>query len=321
MYYTLQQARKVILISHKNPDGDTLGSVTALMHLLETINIPHIGFCVTPIEDKFLYLPYVDKITNDPKIWQDTNIDVVITCDGGDLDYLGIRTHIEGMKQTHTLLNIDHHQTNKKFGDINLVVPTAASTTEIIYGIFEANTLLIEQHVATSLLTGLITDTDNFTNGATTASSLAIASKLIHLGGNIALIQDRFIHDKTLDVLKVWGTVLGRLVKDEELDLVYTYLTLNDLKQCDVAEAETDGLANFLNNLGEGKAEMILKQIDTHTFKGSFRTTNDNVNVAKWALSMGGGGHKKASGFSVEAKTPEDAIKQILNNIREIEQI
>jgi len=317
IFTAILNAQHILLIPHRNPDGDALGSITAIMEYLKNGGKKYHAFCATDISTKFDYLPHIDEVGHDPTIFQDPSIDLIITCDSGDLRYAGVDQYIARMNRRPLIANIDHHPTNEQYGDMNLVIPSAASATEIVYTFFHVNHIPVNSNMATSLLTGLITDTDNFTNGATSASSLSLASTLLHLGGNIKQIQEEFIRDKTLNALKVWGAVLGRLKKQETLNIVYTYVTQEDLRRYHVTEAETEGLANFLNNLEEGRAGMILKENEDGSFKGSFRTTRDDTNVSQWALALGGGGHVKASGFRVDGPI-ERAIETVFHSITNI---
>ena len=319
IHTAIMQANRILLIPHRNPDGDALGSVASFMQFLRSIGKPHTAFCETPITSRLQYLPHLEYITSDASIWQDTSYDVVIVFDSGDLRYAGVDTHIQQSPIKRTIINIDHHPTNEHFGDLNLVIPTASSTTEILYHFFKYNNVTITSDIATCLLTGLVTDTDNFTNAATSITSFSIASDLISRGGNLNLIRGWVFKDKSVNALKLWGTVLSRLTKHEELDIVYTYLTQEDLAEHHVNEAEAEGLANFLNTIGDGRAGLILKEMPDGKQKGSFRTTHDHVDVSAFSLLFGGGGHKKAAGFTIY-NTREQDFEAIFKAIKQFEQ-
>lgn len=311
----IQKAENIVLVPHPNPDGDALGSVAAFMQYLRTIGKNHMAFCITMVTPKLKFLPHADYITSDEKLWHSLNPDLIIVFDSGDLRYAGIEHLVK--KSKATIINFDHHATNEYFGKHNMVSTQASSTTEMLYYYFSYNKIDIDPDMATCLLTGLMTDTDNFTNGATTSDSMSIASKLIHRGGNANLIRGSIFKDKSVKTLKLWGVVLSRLEKHEELDIVHTYVTLKDLQDFNVLEEETEGLANFMNNLKDGRATIMLKEIPGNKIKGSFRTTYDHTDVSLWAKALGGGGHKKAAGFTVDG--PVDvAIKFVLTTIKNL---
>jgi len=318
IFNTIIKSNRILLIPHRNPDGDALGSVASFMQYLRSIGKPHTAFCETPITTRLQYLPHLDYITNDTSVWDDPSYDLVIVFDSGDLRYAGVSDYIGRGSTKRKLINIDHHPTNEMFGDYNLVIPKASSTTEILYHFFKYNNVNIDSDIATCLLTGLVTDTDNFTNAATSITSYSISSDLISRGGNLNMIRGWVFKDKSINALKLWGTVLSRLTKHEELDIVYTYLTREDLEEHTVDEAEADGLANFLNSIGDGRAGLILKELPNGQLKGSFRTTHDGVNVSNFSLLFGGGGHKKAAGFTIDG--PKDvAFAKIFSAIIEFE--
>lgn len=318
IYTKITQARHVMLVPHKNPDGDALGSVTVLIHWLRKLNIEHTAYCATDISGKHSYLPHLDKLSQNESVWNEPKFDVMIVLDSGDLKHAGVDAQIKKLSIRPFIINIDHHATNEHYGDLNLVITEASSTTEIIYKLFKHNNVLIDNHMATCLLTGILTDTDNFTNSATTMHSLQIASELIGKGGNINLIKELIFKNKSIGVLKLWGAVLSRLAKHDTHEIVYSYVTQKDLAEHKVDESDLEGITNFMNNLSEGKAALILKELPEGKVKGSFRATRDDMDVSAIAKALGGGGHKKAAGFTVSGSIDE-ALKKIWEVIKNLE--
>lgn len=318
IYNRIMAAEKIILVPHQNPDGDTLGSVTAFIEWLSRINKAHAAYCKTSISPKLQYLPHIEKVMQDTSIWTDPLVDLIIVFDSGDLRYAGVDDQIVKLPKKPIIINFDHHNTNEFFGDENMVNTQESSTTAVLYHFFMHNKIDIDATMATCLLTGLITDTDHFTNAATSTTSLLIGSKLMQRGGNVDIIKQWILKDKTVKGLQLWGTTLSRLVHHKHLDIVYTYVTQEDLKKHHVNEAEVEGIANFLNNLNEGRAGMILKELPDGKIKGSFRTTRDDTDVSRYAKHFGGGGHKKAAGFTVEGPI-QDAITYIINALLTLE--
>jgi phosphoesterase RecJ-like protein len=302
------QAHHIVIIPHQNPDGDAMGSATAFMEYLNHLQKKGTIFCATPISEKWHFLHHPRFSTCDPELFKDTSIDLIVVLDSGDLRYAGV----DHLVKDHPakIINIDHHQTNEHFGHFNLVIPTAASTTEVLYTFFRHNHIPYTPRMATALLTGFITDTDSFTNAATSADAMAAAGELLRHGGNLHTVTGSTVRNKSLESLKLWGIALSRLQKHEPLDITYTYITQEDLKECNIQENEVEGIANLLNNLENTKIAMVLKQTSEGSVKGSLRTTRDDVDVSLIAQKMGGGGHKKAAGFSASG-----TIQEVLNTI------
>ncbi len=314
IYHTITNARHILLIPHQHPDGDALGSVTAFMHVLTRIGKSYKAFCHTPLSERQKYLPYSDKITSDPATWTDHTFDVIIVFDSGDLQYAGVAEYISRLSYTPTIINIDHHISNPHFGHHNLVLPNVSSTSEILHSFFSHTNTHIDATMATSLLAGILYDTDNFTNAATSEQTLRIGSDLIRRGAAVDIVRAGLFRDKSIKTLRVWGLVFSRIQKYEPLDIVYSYISQADLHAHGVQEKDYEGIANFFNNLGEGKVSMFLKEQKTGTIKGSFRTTQPDIDVAAWAGFFGGGGHKKAAGFTVDGPI-DTALSHIFTTI------
>jgi phosphoesterase RecJ-like protein len=294
----LLQAKKTIIVPHQNPDGDAIGSAAALLEFMEQNNRPTEIFCTTTIPTKFGFIPHSHRIQNTESIFLDHAVDTIVVLDSGDLRYAGI----DHLLHNHpaTIINIDHHPTNENYGHYNLVVPTASSTTEILYYFFQTIRAPINHRLATALLTGLTTDTDNFSNAATKSNTLQIASELIRAGGNLNLINNKTIKNKNINTLRLWGVILGRLQKHPKTNITYTYVLQTDLEKYEVDETESEGIANFLNRLNDTPIVLILKETKNGKIKGSFRTTEENTDVSRLAKIFDGGGHKKAAGFTTE---------------------
>lgn len=304
MHQTIATSARVLLVPHKDPDGDTLGATCAMAEYLKKIGKPHRIFCKTPVSKKLLFLPHADRVEHTKELWVDP-FDCIVVFDSGSLAYAGIAEEVNHMKKRPTMIDIDHHPTNEYFGDLNLVLTHASSTAEIMYGWFLANHIRINAIMATALLTGIITDTGHFTNAATNNTTLRIAADLIRAGGKITDIRNAVIKDRSIGGLRAWGAALARMTYHKELNIVSAYLTQNDLAAQDVDDAEVEGIANFLNMVEDGCAALFLKEKEPGVWKGSFRTTKDGVDVSAWAMALGGGGHKKAAGFTIEGSKDE----------------
>lgn len=314
IYTAVTEAKHILLIPHQHPDGDALGAVTAFAQWLESLHISHAIFCATSVSPQLDYLPQVHTISSSIQLWQDPRLDMVIVFDSGDLHYAGVDTYIEQLTQPVTIINIDHHKTNQGYGTINLVPKNASSTSEIVHDFFHVNNIVITKDMATSLLTGIIFDTDNFTNSATTEHAMEVASKLVHLGADFNHIKERMYKHMPVAAFPLWGQIFSRMKKHDALNLVYTYLTHQDLTQHGIDPEAMSGLSNFMNSVHDGYAGLVLKETPEKTTKGSFRTTRDDVDVSLMAQHFGGGGHKKAAGFHIE-KPIEEAIGFILSEL------
>ncbi|MBU1202819.1 DHH family phosphoesterase [Patescibacteria group bacterium] len=307
IFQLLEKSQDVLLISHQKPDGDTLGSSLALFSYLSKLNKNVSSFCTDPVPDNLEFLPNSYQLTTDHLVFT-KKYDLVITLDSSNLDYAGINNLMSALPLGYTLINIDHHISNPLYGDINLVIDSASSTSEVVYRLLKDWYIQWDKDIATCLIAGIITDTDGFKNGATNYQALAAASDLIAYGAKTQQIIKNSLNKINIESLKLWGIALERLKKIDKHNIVYTWITQDDFKNCQANENASDGLANFLHILKEGQIIMVLTERADGTVKGSLRTTS-NIDLTKLAALFGGGGHKKAAGFSLPGKLVYDNNK------------
>ncbi len=311
VHQRVKSARRVLLTVTHGLDGDSLGSLVAMGHLLDQWKVS--WFAYVP-EDVPAMLSYLTKKRNvmremDASIHE---FDVVIIFDTGDMKRTPLISDIiQRTEKTH-VINIDHHPTVIIFNDQlavdhNIVDTEAASTTEMIYHLIQHLDIKISVPMATSLLTGLLTDTTHFSNPATTSTAVDVAAKLMARGADHRTITEATMRNKNMATLKLWGRALSRLAYNEHSGIVSTVVTLKDLAECEADEDATTGIANFLTTLSDGKVALVLQEEPDGIVKGSFRTTSD-VDVAALAEKFGGGGHKKAAGFKVKGKLVETGL-------------
>ncbi len=301
----ISKATTVLVISHQNPDGDAIGSLIGIGHYLEHRQKTYVLFCLTGIPEYLRFIKGTEKIRSDETILTKGEFDLVILLDSGDLQYAGVAEHFRTLKGLPVVINIDHHPTNQNYGHINLVHPAASSTSEIIFHFLDYYRIPIDKEVATSLLTGIMTDTGNFTNMATTPSSMEASSRLMAYGARVKDINSNTTRNKSLNQLQLWGRALSRLKLNVQTGIVTTVLTQKDFKELQMDEDNSEGISNFLNSVGEAKAIIVLREKSDGTIKASLRTTQPGVDVSKIAKYFGGGGHKKAAGFSIKGKLAE----------------
>jgi phosphoesterase RecJ-like protein len=309
MYDALRKAERVLVIGDGKPDGDSIGSSTALYDWLKHEGKDVALFMSVPVPKSFFFLDHANDFTMDAGLF-DKEWDVVVSLDASEPSAGGFDSYFDRSRGTACraptgsepmFINVDHHVTNIKFGHLNVVMPDACSTCEIVYRFFEKNHLKINDRIATSLLTGLCTDTSHFTNAATNTMGLDAAAACTAHGARHADILRHLVQNKTVPALKLWGLALERLAHDPELDGTVTYFTRKDLDDIPGADEAVEGVSNFLNaTCGGSDTFMVLCEKRDGTVKASLRSlTRDVSEIAK---THGGGGHKKAAGFSVKGR-------------------
>lgn len=300
----LAESRRPILVAHKKPDGDTLGAMMAVYNHLRDAGREAYAWCLDAPPAAYSYFPRVREVQTDPATFRDPLVDLVCVFDAGDLAYAGIQAFIEAMPKRPFLVNFDHHVTNVRFGDLNLVVTGASSTAEVVHDFLAAGGAEVTRPIATCLMTGLLTDTSNFSNPGTTVKSLRIASELTLKGASVRDITGRLMRNKPVEALKLWGKALERLRWDAASSTATTALFRADFETHPVDDEYVEGLSNFLNRFLKADVVLVLKETADGKVKGSYRSASD-VDVAELAKARGGGGHRKAAGFTATGRVVE----------------
>ncbi len=302
----LRRSRRVLLTVTTAPDGDSIGSLLAARHVVK-----HYGqecFCYSPDP----WPPMFGYLNGDHSIMAEMpdtvhDYDLVVIFDTGDIKRTPLADDlIKRDPQKTPVINIDHHPTvtehrGQSAVDHNFVDTSVSSTTQLLYHLLQHLGVPMNRHLATSLLTGILTDTGHFSNLGTTQEALTVAAELMARGADHRTITAATMQNKSIGTLQLWGRALSRLNLNKETGVVSTVVTLQDLEDCGVDGEATTGISNFLNSLSEGKVALVLQEEPGGMVKGSFRTTS-NVNVADLAKQFGGGGHAKAAGFKIRGK-------------------
>ncbi len=296
LFDALQMAKRVLVIGDGKPDGDSMGSSTALYNWLKREGKDATLFMSVATPKNFLFLDGVRDFTTDPTVF-DQAYDVVVSLDASEPGAGGFKDLTPRLPAGYLFANLDHHVTNTNFGHLNLVLTTASSTCEVVYRFFEANKVKLDHRMATSLLTGLCTDTSHFTNPATNAKAIEAAAVCSASGARFTDILKYLVKNKSVMGLRLWGVGLSRLKYDKERDLTVTYFLLKDLEKIPGADEAIEGVSNFLNAVcADADTFMVLREKADGTVKGSIRSISRDISIL--AQSLGGGGHKKAAGFS-----------------------
>lgn len=304
----IKKAKNILILTHKNPDGDALGSVCAMGLALEKIGKKYTVFIPDQIVKTYEFLPLIDKAKKDYGALE--KYDLALSLDAADTGrFLLEPDELEKLKKMK-IINIDHHYAGEDFGYINIKEPNASSTAEVLTKVFRASRVPMDKKIATCLLTGILTDTHNFSNPATTISSLRIASDLMLYGAKIHDIVKYCFYNKSFLSIKFLGKVFDKLVVNKKYNIVISVVTLKDLEEVsEVDEDVTEGIAGFLNDMSDVDVILVLKEQSGGFLRGSLRTTKENIDVSRLAKIFGGGGHKKAAGFTIKGNIYEEAGK------------
>lgn len=300
--YLIKKAEKILIVGHKKPDSDAVGALIALSLFLEKFNKETVLSFNDPLPCRFNFLENSQKIVLLDKVRNNfLDFDVIITVDCGSYGLTGL-DNIFFKKADVSLINIDHHHDCSNFGAINIVDSNASSTAELVYNLFTRVGFIIDKKIATALLCGIFGDTDSFKNPNTTDRTLEITSNLLAAGADLGEIVRNTLSDKSVNTLRLWGKVLSRLKRHKESGIIFTVVTKDDIIENNVSFSDIEGIANFLNSIPEAKGSLVISERENGEIKGSLRTLSNKIDVSRIAHLFGGGGHKKAAGFSIKGK-------------------
>lgn len=296
----LSQAKRLMVVCHRGPDGDAIGSLTGLALLLEQRfpAIPVSMHCVDACPDTFRFLGAAQRMQGPPSP-QPGDCVVFVDCAEPKLTELHV-THPQLFDGTIPTVNIDHHPSNPGFGTKNLVVPTAASACEIVVSLADALQWPITSEIATCLLTGVYTDTGGMLHSNTTAEVYRTVARLLRAGARQQMIVTAVFRTASLSSLKLWGRVLEKITVTEEGGAV-SAVTEGDFRATGADYSDLGGAIDYVNAVPGMRFSMVLSERDGKV-KGSLRTLRDDVDVSAMAGKLQGGGHKKAAGFAVQGK-------------------
>jgi phosphoesterase RecJ-like protein len=293
---------KFVLICHVEPDGDSIGSMLALGEGLSGFGKEVSYVCKDVVPPTFNFLVEGANIQDGLVLDGDA---AIILLDNGDMRRTGFVEELQIAKADGVVIvNLDHHTKNDlwRFVSINYADETASSTCEIVYRLFLGFGWQITPRIATLLLSGLYNDTGGFRHPNTSDAVLILASELLKKGGKLKRIAENIENSKSVALFKLWGIALDRLRLNEKLGLSYSLITQADILRAGATEDDISGLVNLLNSAPESKAALLLYESETGKIKGSLRTERDDIDLAELARYLGGGGHKKAAGFSLDGR-------------------
>ncbi len=252
--------------------------------------------------------------------------DLIVTVDTAELKQLRdfYEQNVEIFHQV-PVVNIDHHISNAHFGKVNYVDIMASSTTELLLPLFETlakeeSMDLIDEDIATLLLTGIITDTGSFQNANTTPKAFARAAQLIAYGARQQEIIQHIYKTKQLSQLKLWGRVLSKIQVDEKFRLVWSVVSQQDFLDTGSTEDQTgDIIDELMTNAPGAEIVLLIKEKKDSIVSISVRTTSDNIDASRIAESFGGGGHVRAAGFTVKDMSLRDAEYAVISSVRDFQ--
>ena len=312
----LSSGQTFLATTHVRPDGDALGSLTALMLGLETLGKTVHAYTEDAPAAMYHFLPAIGRIgVGPPPPDLGSAVDAAIALDCASLDRAGaLRKHLVAAPR---LISVDHHSDSVPFGDVRCTDGDASSTAELMMELLvDIMGVGLTMELATCLLAGHVFDTGRFSQSNATPTAFRNAARLVEAGADPeAIVRD--MHDTMpLHRLRLKGRALERAEIDETSGLTWSLLSRDDFASLSARPEDAEGIVVDLRVVAGSSAAALISEVKPRECRVSMRSRGDDVDVARLAMHFGGGGHTRAAGCTIEAP-PDEAIRLLLQAARE----
>ena len=300
----IRERRRFVVTSHARPDGDGIGSALACAQILrhmgkESAVVMHDG-----VPRIYQSLPFADRVIRTESVPPNDAV-IVLECDSIK------RTQLNGLEDCF-LINIDHHVSGRNFANVNWIDSSAMATAELIYRMARLAGVPLDSDIASCLYTALMTDTGSFMFEGTNEHTFAIARELVLAGADPAHCARNIYFGHSTAKLRLLGAALGNLHRERAL--AWIWVTQQQMEQFGAREEDCEGLVNYALSIGDVQVAVFFRELPDGRWRVSLRSKGE-VNVSAVAEHFGGGGHKCASGCSLDGPL-EVAVSRIVERLR-----
>jgi phosphoesterase RecJ-like protein len=301
----LRKHDRFLVVTHENPDGDALGSMLAATLGLRSLRKDAVMFLAgeTPLPGEYAFLPLDDLRRTPP---DDAVERVLLALDCANASRIGPAPGL--LERAPLVLDVDHHHDNTRFGAVNLIVPDASSTAEIVRDLLAELAVPLTPQIAEALYVGLVTDTGRFQYANTTPKALRLAADLVEAGADVHGIFRQVYETVQFAKLKLLARALDHARLFEGGRLVVSYLLRSDFVDAGAEEPYSEGIIDYLRAVEGSEMVALVREPPRDggpAHRVSLRSSRDEVDVSAIARRAGGGGHRQAAGFSHEGTLDE----------------
>ena len=301
----IADSERFLLATHENPDGDALGSLAGMQLVLAALGKDAVAYMAQdefPLPYEYRFIQVQNLVTEPP---EDLEERTIVFLDCGNID----RNPADSLKREGAhILNVDHHHDNTLFGTVNHVVPEASCTAEVIWDLMKGLGVEVTRPIAEALYVGLVTDTGKFMYENTGPRAHLMAGELIEAGVDVHAIYRRLFEGVPQGKLELLARGLTNVERFDDGLLTVTHLSRDDYEATGADESYSEGVVDHLRALeGTAVAGLVRDLLGNGESrrKVSLRATDDRIDVSAIARAQGGGGHRRAAGFSTTLEYPE----------------
>ncbi|MFI3231113.1 MAG: bifunctional oligoribonuclease/PAP phosphatase NrnA [bacterium] len=315
----VENKTNIVIAGHINSDGDCMGSAFSLGYALTMLGKKNVNILLNNLSDTYDYIIEMFKNSSNPEAQNmiydgdisELNPDLFIAVDCADIRRLG---HFkEVFDRATTTINIDHHISNVNFADLNIVQPATSSTSEVVFEILN-QIGCFNQEIATAIYSGIVSDTAGFKHNCTGPRTHEIAGKLISMGTEVSEIHSKLLYTHTFANARILAKTIDNLDEFQEGCIIST-LTKNEiLEDCKASYEDLEGISAYLADFQDIGVSVLMYERANGDIKISFRSRELDVN--ELASKFGGGGHKLASGATIENGNLEDLKAKVITRVK-----
>ena len=306
IYKEILDSDSILLLAHENPDGDAIGSLMGMYHMLINLN-KKVDVVVPEMPETFLFLNSIEKVITK----SDNEYDLAIVLDCANKERIGqTNNEFDSCKKS---IIIDHHLSNQEFGDVNYVEGDTSSCCQVLYYLFKEWGIDITEKIGEALAVGMLTDTSGFRNNNTDKNTFLMASELTDIV-DIHKIYYLVLSKKSMSQYLLMKMTLDRLEILHDGKIAFSYISEEDMANVGAKMGDHEGLVDLGRNIGGVEVSIFMREC-SDCYRISLRS-NGLVNVNEIAKKFGGGGHKMAAGIKLTANFKETK-NNLINAIKE----
>lgn len=303
----IEKSKKIGVVSHVNPDGDNLGSLTALSESLRLFGKEVHSIFVDKLPYNLEFLHGIEHLSDNLELQPD----ILFILDSSSEERLGSAVSI--MENSDLVVNIDHHISNSIIGDYNFVDIKSSSTGEVLFDLLKKLGLPIDVNVAESLFTSISADSGSFRYDSVRKETFLAAAELLDYGIDVGKITKNLYSSNRVSKVKMLSLALDRMQFSHDNRVAYTYVLREDYGNLNAQAADVEGIVEYIRDIDEVEISLFFKQT---RFGWKVSTRSKSIyDMTELAGKFGGGGHIRASGFSLEEMSVDEAIKIVLEQI------
>ena len=300
----IRERQRFVVTSHARPDGDGIGSALACGQILRVMGKDAEVVTYDGVPRIYQNLPFANRAIQAESVPPNDAV-ILLECDSTR------RALLQGLDQCF-LINIDHHVSGRNFGHINWIDSNVMATAELVYRLARLACVPIDRDIATCLYTALMTDTGSFMFEGTNEHTFTVARELVMAGADPAQCARQIYFGHSTAKMRLLGAALSHLHR--EGPLAWIWVTREQMERFGAREEDCEGLVNYALSMGDVQVAIFFRELPDARYRVSLRSKGE-INVSKVAEHFGGGGHKCASGFSLDGPLAM-AVAKVVDRLR-----